>query len=474
MSRAIFLAVALAARAGMPATGGEARDFFNVIAPDGADPSVLRHSDGRYYATITTGGDVTLWRSETLSGLYAGEKKVIWTPPDSGPKSKDIWAPELARLRGKWYVYFAADDGDNANHRMYALENDAADPFEGQFVEKGKVFDRASDRWAIDGAALELGDRLYFAWSGWEGVKSGSQGLYIAPMSDPLTVSGPRVEISRPTFDWEVKGAPPSINEGPQFLVHGRSVHLAYSASGSWTDDYCVGMLTADVDSDLLAPKSWKKSPQPVLRRKGGIVGPGHCTFTTSPDGKQDWIVYHAARYPGAGWNREVRLQPLTWDRSGLPLLGDPLPPDSPIPLPGGEPTQSRFEAEAMTLGRAAKVVPDPHASGGSKVVFQREDEGADAELSVIAKEPGSYNVSIRFRNAAIRKPPAPGTLIVNGGKPLDLDYAPTGAEDWSCLVRRVELKAGANRLRFVEGDEPLEMDCVAVFPAHPALAPPK
>ena len=115
----------------------------------------------------------------------------------SGPNSRNIWAPELHRLRGKWYVYFAADDGQNRNHRMFALENASEDPFEGTFVEKGRVFDPAADRWAIDGTAIDLNGRLYFLWSGWEGTEDVDQRLYIAPMSDPWTISGPRVEISR-------------------------------------------------------------------------------------------------------------------------------------------------------------------------------------------------------------------------------------------------------------------------------------
>lgn len=447
-------------------SGEEVRDFFNVIAPDAADPSVFRHADGRYYATMTTGRDITLWRSETLSGLGAGERKVIWTPPATGPNSRDIWAPEVVRLRGKWYVYYAADDGENANHRMYALENDANDPFDGTFVEKGKIFDPADDRWAIDGAVLAVEDRLYFVWSGWEGRVNGSQGLYIAPMSDPLNVSGPRVEISRPTFAWETRGAPPAINEGPQFLIRGRSIHLLYAASGSWTDHYCVGMLRADVGSDLLSPRSWKKHPEPVFRGANGVIGPGHCTFTTSPDGKEDWMLYHAARYPGGGWKRSVRAQPFHWDDSGAPRFGEPAPPDRPIALPGGEPSQERIEAEAMDLGGEARVVADPRASGGSLVALDRTS-GTPASFRVDAKERGPCNVSIRYRVAETRRPPAEGSLAVNDREATPIRFVPTGPKDWSCVVLRVELEAGENRLRLGGGDRPLEVDCVSTFPAN-------
>jgi GH43 family beta-xylosidase len=55
--------------------------------------------------------------------------------------SKQLWAPEIHFLNGKWYVYFAADDGINLHHRIWVLENSIADPFEGQWLLKGKLTD---------------------------------------------------------------------------------------------------------------------------------------------------------------------------------------------------------------------------------------------------------------------------------------------------------------------------------------------
>ena len=88
--------------------------FFNVLRQNGADPWVYKHDDGRYYYTQTTGGNVTLWRSSTLSGIGDAQRKVIWTKPATGPASRDIWAPELHYLNGKWYAYFAASSGTGA------------------------------------------------------------------------------------------------------------------------------------------------------------------------------------------------------------------------------------------------------------------------------------------------------------------------------------------------------------------------
>jgi GH43 family beta-xylosidase len=140
-------------------------NFYSVVSPTGADPWVLRHSDGWYYTTATTARNVTLIRSRTISALGAGERKVVFAPP---PGMKNLWAPELHRMEKAWYIYFAADNGNNANHRMFVLENASADPFQGTFALKGKVATRSDDRWATDGTLLRVNDRTYFVWSGWE------------------------------------------------------------------------------------------------------------------------------------------------------------------------------------------------------------------------------------------------------------------------------------------------------------------
>src|SRR3546814_1469861 len=94
--------------------------------------------------------------------------EIVWTPPLGTGYSNNIWAPELHYLQDKWYIYFAADNGQDVNHRMYVLESSSEDPLEGTWEMKGKVSD-ASDKWAIDGTILEYKDKLYFIWSGWKG-----------------------------------------------------------------------------------------------------------------------------------------------------------------------------------------------------------------------------------------------------------------------------------------------------------------
>ena len=217
---------------------------------------------------------------------------------------------------------------------MFVLEGSSQNP-QAPFVFRGKL-SAPTDRWAIDGTVLQMpGDKLYFLWSGWDGTENVAQNLYIAPMSDPLTISGERVCISRPEHDWEKRGQP-LINEGPQVLWHGDKLFVIYSASGSWGDDYCLGQL-AWSGGDVLDSKSWVKKPTAVFSRAEKVFGPGHCSFVKSRDGSEDWIVFHTAKYSGAGWKRQVQTQRFTWNPDGSPKFGEPVPVGVPLLVPGGD-----------------------------------------------------------------------------------------------------------------------------------------
>lgn len=207
----------------------------------------------------------------------------------------------------------------------------------------------ATDKWAIDATAFENdapGGRhqKYLLWSGWEGDNDGQQNIYIARLKNPWTVEGPRMMVSHPEYAWETVGDLPgrhvNVNEGPEILVHDGKVFLIYSASGCWTDRYELGEMEASAGADLMDPASWHKRDQPVFVEdpEHGAFGPGHNGFFTSPDGKQNWIVYHAnpEAHEGCGNMRSPRAQPFTWNADGSPRFGVPTAVGEPMPKPSG------------------------------------------------------------------------------------------------------------------------------------------
>jgi GH43 family beta-xylosidase len=314
--------------------------FVNPLLRTGPDPWVV-FRDGYYFYMNTTGRNLTIWKTKNVADLQTAEKKVIWTPPPSGPYSKEIWAPELHFLDGKWYVYFAADDGKNESHRLWVLEGCPSDPLGCTWELKGKLADQ-TNKWAIDPSVFQNGGRLFLVWSGWEGDENGMQNIYIAPMKNPWMLDGKRVRISSPELPWEKVGgsSPPNVvvNEGPEVLQRNGKVFLTYSASGCWTDSYALGMLTADGRSDLLKRSSWIKSPSPVFSEsvEAHAYGPGHNGFFQSADGGLDWIIYHANPEPGQGCKdqRSPRAQPFTWKADGSPDFGKPVGIGIPLARP--------------------------------------------------------------------------------------------------------------------------------------------
>lgn len=342
------------------------KTFVNPLLPSGPDPWST-WKDGWYYYTHTTGRNLTLWKTRSLADLASAEKKVVWTPPPGQPYSEHLWAPELHFIDGAWYLYFAADDGRNRNHRLYVLANSAADPLEGKWELKGKLA-TPDDHWAIDGSVFKTAGGMYLVWSGWEGDENGRQDLYIARMRNPWTTEGERVRISTPEHKWEKSGyiAKPGpddkpfvfVNEGPQPLIHGNRVFIVYSGSGCWTDDYSLGMLYADLNSDLLDPASWTKHPEPVFTAKGanipGTYAVGHNSFFRSPDGTEDWILYHANPTPGAGCGRKrsPRAQRFTWSADGFPVFGAPVAAGIALTAPSETPDVMRRRAKGAVTGR--------------------------------------------------------------------------------------------------------------------------
>lgn len=316
--------------------------FTNPVVRDAADPWVVYHK-GNYYMTRTVGWGVAVRKSPTLAGLADAPETPIWRGAGPGFESytRDVWAPEIHFLRGKWYAYFTATDGPDANRRVFCVASEGDDP-QGKYTWKGKVEPPSESFYAIDGTVYErpTDKSLFFLWSGRDPQNTGSaQNIYIAPMSDPWTVSGPRVRLSTPQFDWERKGW--LVNEGPEILYKNGKTFVVYSASGGTTPDYALGLLT-NTDGKLLDAASWSKSDKPVFAQydgpEGHVYTPGHNGFFQSPDGKESWIFYHGKEEKDGRWSgRHARAQQFTWKSDNTPDFGHPIPAGVALAVPSGE-----------------------------------------------------------------------------------------------------------------------------------------
>ncbi len=385
--------------------------FLNPLIELGQDPSVIQH-DGYYYLVQSGASGLSIARSDTLTGLGTAQARIVYTPPPGQPYSYDLWAPELAYIDGAWYIYVAATEAPGANptHRMYALKADTDDP-QGSWTMMGKVYDPEADKWAIDGAVFEYEGQLYMVWSGWPGdVGDFPQNTYIAPMSDPLTISGPRVLISEPDQPWERTVA--ALQEGQEPFIHNGQLTIVYSADASWTRAYKLGMLVLRGD-DPLDPAAWEKVG-PVFSgyedESGASYGPGHnSTPVLSPDGSEYWLFYHAKTQPNDGWgDRAIFAQPFTWNADNTPNFGRPVPANSALPLPAGEDC-------GLVAAGAGILAPDGAAVPPEEGVFVLDETFIDTGVSWL-NTLGSFTIAAQVQVGANAPVGAPAPILSQEG----------------------------------------------------------
>ena len=211
---------------------------------------------------------------------------------------------------------------------MFVIENNASDPFEGEWEEKGQVITQF-ESFSLDATVFEHQEKLYYVWAQQDPRIPGNSNLYLSEMENPWTLKGKQLLLSIPEYPWEQIGF--MVNEGPAVLKRNGKIFITYS--GSATDEnYAMGLLWTDENSDLLNGFSWHKSQEPVFQtsERNSQYGPGHNSFTKGADG-EDILVYHArpeknqAGDPLANPNRHAVAQPFTWDEKGFPVFGEPV-----------------------------------------------------------------------------------------------------------------------------------------------------
>lgn len=298
-----------------------------------ADPYIYKHTDGIYYftASVPKYDKIILRRADTLAGLQEAEEQEIWHCHESGIMSYHVWAPELHYIMGAWYIYFAAGERDDVwKIRPYVLECKDDDPVTGTWTEKGMIRCAPEDdfsfrAFSLDMTVFENHGKHFCVWAEKVGVGRQISNLYIGELETPYQLKTVQVLLTTPDYDWERHNF--WVNEGAAVIKRNGKIFLTYSASDTGPA-YCMGMLTADENADLLDPLSWKKERYPVLCSDASlsIYGPGHNSFTVDEEGN-DILVFHARTEteivgdPLYNPNRHTMLMRMKWDEQGRPVF---------------------------------------------------------------------------------------------------------------------------------------------------------
>lgn len=301
-------------------------EFDNPLAEQRADPWVHKTDDGTYYliATVPEYDRIVLRKANTINGLKNAQEKVVWNKHKQGMMGHHIWAPELHRIDGTWYIHFAAGEAEDIwNIRMWVLSNPSKNPMEGEWKEEGQI-KTERESFSLDATTFEHKGKRYLIWA--QNVRGGNQGtaLVMSEMKNPTTLTGPEVVLTEPEFNWERMKY--NVNEGPAIIKRNGKIFVSYSASAT-NHNYCMGLLWIDEDADLLDVSNWNKSPGPVFYTNEELkrYGPGHNSFTIAEDGETVIMIYHARDYKEiqghelSDPNRATRARVVRWTESGFP-----------------------------------------------------------------------------------------------------------------------------------------------------------
>lgn len=318
--------------------------YDNPFIKERADPYIVDGENGYYYFTasypaygsVDKGYDrIILRRSNTVGGLASAEEKTIWKAHSSGILSKHIWAPEMHKIGGSWYMFFAAGASDDIwAIRPYVLKCDG-EPFTGNWTECGQMQASSGDSESFKGFSLDM---TYFENNGrhyviWAEIK-GDSSLFMAEIdpSQPWKLISKPIMLTKPEYNWEKVNN--RVNEGAAVLKTDKKIYVFFSASGTGSE-YCVGRLQADINSNLMDISSWTKLKEPVLQTADlkDQSGPGHNCFVRNEKGDL-LIVYHArpANHASQGCGtynkdplydpcRHTRIKRVCFDGNGDPII---------------------------------------------------------------------------------------------------------------------------------------------------------
>ena len=223
---------------------------FQNYLRSGADPWLFLH-DGYYYLTITGSTQISVFKAMNFEDLATAPPIVVFKPEPGHEYSRNLWSPEIHYFseaeagaeNAGWYLYIACDDGDNNNHRLYALKSLSGTP-EGPYgnPETGEINvpvkvknpddPEFNTGWCAGQTVLRCKGRNYAMWVDevWEEPVNGEQRRYqveyLCEMSTPWILKGQKAMICQPTLDWEKQGATTSGNKiYPEVVEGGTAVY---------------------------------------------------------------------------------------------------------------------------------------------------------------------------------------------------------------------------------------------------------
>jgi beta-xylosidase len=306
-----------------------ARPYRNPVYPGYfADPFVVPTADG--YVAVGTGRVVdgrvfeVLRSPDLVHWEHAGGALEPLPAALTDRLGDDYWAPEIAHIENRWWMYYSVGRGDAGHSLRVAVADDPAGPYTDCGVNL-----TPTERFAIDPSPFQDDDGswyLFYARDVLEGPRVGTM-LAVDVLESPARLSGNARAVLAPSADWQIFRRRRQMYgqvydwhtlEGP-FVCRRQDHYVLFYSGGNWEEPtYGVSWAVAD---HPLGP--WREEPgaEPLLCTvPGHVIGPGHNSVVTGPDG-QDVLVYHA--WDAAGTARRMCIDPVRWTPTG-PVVDGP------------------------------------------------------------------------------------------------------------------------------------------------------
>ncbi|UYZ62099.1 glycoside hydrolase family 43 protein [Hymenobacter weizhouensis] len=329
-----------------------ARTYTNpVYAGQFPDPFVLRHKN-LYYAFGTTGKGRT--SDGRIFTVLTSPNLVDWKPaggallPPPEADGADFWAPEVVEHKGTFYMYYSRGGGAIAatvGHRLHvATSRNPAGPYHevAQIKVPGSQFTIDAHPFRdVDGQWYLFYARDFTDTDTANGYRPGT-GLVADKLVGMTRLAGQERTIMRARHDWTVfeknRLMPLYGNqtfpewhtlEGPFVRRHEGRYYCFYSGANFLTDRYGVDVCVADSVLGPYTDAGAENGARVLHSVPGKVRGPGHHSHIMGPDGRTEYLVYHA--WNEAMTERQLCIDPLLWTPEGPRCQG---PTFTPQPLP--------------------------------------------------------------------------------------------------------------------------------------------
>jgi len=239
------------------------------------DPFIMLHED-KYYAYGTSSPDgIRVYVSDDLITWTEPEKSLVLHKDDVWA-DRFFWAPEVYYRKGRFYMYYSADE-----HICAATSDSPLGPFR-QEVKKPMI----ADEKCIDNSLFIDDDGKPYLF--FDRFNDGLN-ICVAELEDNLIeikrkTPHPCIHVSQP---WEE--VLPRVNEGSFVVKHKGVYYMTYSANGYTSPFYGIGFATATKINGV-----WTKYEQnPIYQNVGSLAGIGHSAMFTDREGNLR-IVFHS------------------------------------------------------------------------------------------------------------------------------------------------------------------------------------